>query len=565
MNIKKKLIMGFLVIVLLSSAVSGFALFHISGMKKNAQEIDDKWIPNLATMGWINMYISDVARINYAITLEPDTIAKSKMVREQSETLQELDQKLKDYEKEIISGSEEQKLYDVFKKEWGLYLVKVPAILEAANANNLTLANQRITESNTHWTKANDLIEQITDMDNKSGHRVSEYSQSDAESAFLWVSILTLSIAILATFIGWFIARMIANPLKEMVSKVQEVANGNFAINEVEIKSKDEVGLLGIALNAMTNNLRVLIKQVAESAEQVATSAEELTTTAEQSAQVTSQIAISISEIATGTEQQVTAIDETSSTVQQMSAGIQQIAASANTVMVSADKTAKASYDGGKKITTAVKQMNTIEETVSHSAGVITKLGQRSNEIGEIVATISGIAGQTNLLALNAAIEAARAGEQGRGFAVVAEEVRKLAEQSQDAAKKIAELISEVQRDTKNAVLAMDEGNNEVRVGTEVVTAAGQAFSEIETLISQVSEQVKEISEAIQQMATGSQQIVSSMSEIDRIGKDAASQTQNVSAATEEQSASVEEIAASSETLANMAQDLQNSVSKFKV
>lgn len=516
-------------------------------------------------MGWFNGAVSDVPRLSYAITLETDVTAMAKLEDQQTKLLQELDQKLKVYEKEMISGPEEQKLIDAFKKDWELYLAKVPAIIEAANANNFALANQRIVEARPIWTKANDSIDQIIDLNHKSGFGVSKNSVAAAGSAFLWVSIFSVCIAILAMVLGWYIARMIANPLSEMVANVQEVANGNLAIKEVEIKSKDEVGLLGIALNTMTKNLRALIKQVSESAEQVASSSEELTATAEQSAQGTNQIAVSISEIAAGTQQQVTALDETSSIIQQMSARIQQIAASTNTVLVSADKTANASLDGGKTITTAVDQMNNIEKTVTHSAEVITKLGQRSNEIGEIVATISGIAGQTNLLALNAAIEAARAGEQGRGFAVVAEEVRKLAEQSQDAAQKIAELIGEVQDDTNEAVSVMDAGTKEVKVGTEVVTAAGQAFNEIVALIGQVSNQVKEISEAIQQMARGSQQIVSSVREIDKIGKDAASQTQTVSAATEEQSASVEEIAASSENLAKMAQDLQSALSKFRV
>jgi len=117
--------------------------------------------------------------------------------------------------------------------------------------------------------------------------------------------------------------------------------------------------------------------------------------------------------------------------------------------------------DGGQTIELAIAQMGKIETTVNSSAQVVSKLGERSKEIGQIVATISGIAGQTNLLALNAAIEAARAGEQARGFTVVAEEVRKLAEQSQEATKKIAVLIGEIQGDTDNAVVAMNNGTRE--------------------------------------------------------------------------------------------------------
>ena len=140
-----------------------------------------------------------------------------------------------------------------------------------------------------------------------------------------------------------------------------------------------------------------------------------------------------------------------------MSAGIQQVAVNANAVSGMADKTTNAASQGDKAVDAAINQMKNIERSVSSSAQVVAKLGERSKEIGQIVDAISGIAGQTNLLALNAAIEAARAGEQGRGFAVVAEEVRKLAEQSQEAAKQIANLISEIQTETDSAVVAMDD------------------------------------------------------------------------------------------------------------
>ena len=248
-----------------------------------------------------------------------------------------------------------------------------------------------------------------------------------------------------------------------------------------------------------------------------------------------------------------------------MSAGIEQTAANSTEVTNHSLLASKKSAEGDLAVNKAVSQMSHIEETVNNSAHVVGKLGERSKEIGQIVDTISGIAGQTNLLALNAAIEAARAGEQGRGFAVVAEEVRKLAEQSQEAAKQIADLIAEIQRDTEEAVLTMTTGTEEVKIGTQVVTAAGQTFKEIAGLIQNVSGQVKEISASMQQLASGSEQIVTSVQLVNSHSKKSVDESQMVSAATEEQSASMEEISSASQSLAKLAEDLQTTVSQFKI
>ena len=371
--------------------------------------------------------------------------------------------------------------------------------------------------------------------------------------------------AALLIVLGWLIARAITNPLQAMVNLCHELAKGNFVETERRVKQKDELGQLADALVDMRRNVRNVLKQVNESAEQVAASSQELTASSEQSSQAVNQVAAAISGVAEGATKQLSAANDASAVVEQMSAGIQQIAANTNQVATHSAQAADRAKEGDDSVSKAVNQMVSIEQTVNHSAKVVAKLGERSKEIGQIVNTISGIAGQTNLLALNAAIEAARAGEQGRGFAVVAEEVRKLAEQSQDAAKQIANLIGEIQGDTDRAVVAMDEGTREVKIGSEVVTAAGQAFKEITGLILQVSDQVREISAAIQQMASGTQQIVTSVKEIDNLSKTAAGETQNVSAATEEQSASIEEIASSSQALAKLAQDLQGAVNKFRI
>lgn len=370
---------------------------------------------------------------------------------------------------------------------------------------------------------------------------------------------------VLALLVALVLSGKFVNPIISMRNQLVRVADGDLQVDKLDSSQNDEVGDLAKSFNFMVDSLRDLVKQVQDQSHHVAASSEELTASADQAAQATNQIAAAVTDIARGTEKQVVAADTASSVIEQMSAGIQQISANANEVANVAEKASNTAQTGGEAADTAVNQMASIEKTVSNSAAVVAKLGERSKEIGQIVDTISGIAGQTNLLALNAAIEAARAGEQGRGFAVVAEEVRKLAEQSQEAASRIAALIGEIQGDTDQAVIAMGDGTREVKVGSEVVNAAGEAFKEITATVNQVSIQVKEISAAIQHMASDSQQIVAAVKAVDKISKDNGGQTQTVSAATEEQSAAMEEIASASQGLAKLSQELQSVISKFKV
>lgn len=393
--------------------------------------------------------------------------------------------------------------------------------------------------------------------------RVGQADRSSAQSVSVSgiLMVVAVSAGIVLTLI---LRRTIAKPVVALVKELNDIAAGNLGNTENTILQRnDEFGELYLALQKSKSGVRNLIQTVSMQAEQLSAASEELNASADQSAEVSNQVAVAIAEVASGAEKQVNAVNETAVVAEKMSIGIQQVARNSNLAAEKTDRATATAKEGGESVEQAVSQMTKIEQTVNNSARVVADLGERSKEIGQIIDTIAGIAGQTNLLALNAAIEAARAGEQGRGFAVVAEEVRKLAEQSQDAAKQIAMLIGEIQGDTDKAVTAMNEGTREVAVGTKVVNAAGQAFGDIAALVTQVAGQVQEISAAIQQMESGSHKIVLSVKEIDELSKLAAGQAQTVSAATEEQSASMEEISSSSRGLAKMAQDLQEAIAKF--
>jgi len=387
-----------------------------------------------------------------------------------------------------------------------------------------------------------------------------------AKVSFIEKIVLFTVILLLINALGVYsFVRKIIHPLKIMVTKIQEVAKGNLAVGKSQVHSNDEVGLVAIALDSMVDNLRMLIAQIMQMTEQLAASSEELTAGSEQSAQAAAQVANVVTEIAQGAERQVASVNTTFLMIEEISSDIQQAAEKAEGAATESMTATKTAFIGAQSIETIISQMKKIDSSVTNSADVVIKLGERSKEIGQIIGTISNIAGQTNLLALNAAIEAARAGERGRGFAVVADEVRKLAEQSQNAAKQIGELIGEIQLDTEKAVLAMSEGMTEVNLGTEVVAHAGKSFGQITKAITQVREEVQEISHAIQHMTVGSQQILGSVREIRSVSQEVAAETETISAAAEEQAASMGEITQLSQLLAKMGEEMHTTVGKFTV
>lgn len=392
-------------------------------------------------------------------------------------------------------------------------------------------------------------------------------TEVEAASSMLLKVMIGISalVIVIAAVIIVVVAKKLSDPIRALRDECEVINSGDLRQDKVTIDSNDELGDLAQGFNQMRKTMRGLLNNIRSQSERVASASEELTASAHQSAEAANQVAISITEIAAGVSEQSTEAAGADKVVVAIAESADGIATKADEIATVSHSAVEKVGEGRASIRDVVGHMNTINETTQTIQNSIQLLAKGSEEIQSIVEMISNIAGQTNLLALNAAIEAARAGEHGRGFAVVADEVRKLAEQSEQSSQKISDLVMRNRADMEKAVTAGEEGSASVANGMNAVQEADAVFEAISGAITELSGGVGDVSRSIRGMAKESQTMRASMDSIKGISKKNSDETQTVSAATEEQSASMQEVAAASRELASLATDLQNAVEQFKL
>ena len=357
----------------------------------------------------------------------------------------------------------------------------------------------------------------------------------------------------------------ITSPLNEVLGALQRISNGDLRQKIAIDNDLEEIRALGENFNKTADSLKKLIFKSAETGESVSAASEELSATVESVVDIATETKMHMAEAAKNTQDKLAVSHDSIATITDMVDAIDSTVNAADAAAAAAVDSQKIADDGSRKSDSAVQQMLTIQSDVNATASAIAELGDKSNQVGQIVDTISEIAEQTNLLSLNAAIEAARAGEHGRGFAVVAEEVSKLANQTDEAAKEIAKIITQVQNETTMAIQNMDKSRQGVETGVLSVRQTVDSFKEIFASIENLTSKINEIKMLSDKQRDGSQQVQQAVHDISAYLEENTKGMQYISDRSQSQLASMQEIQTASNALAELSTKLQGELNRFSI
>jgi methyl-accepting chemotaxis protein len=535
LKVSRKLGLGFGVVLFLMVGLGAFSLLQLANVNDATVSLATQRLPAVRALANIRFDTTTLKGRQLNLLL-----ADSKDITSCKEEIKSLDIRLdadfKKYE-EFIHSDEERHLYDGYRENLARFQTLHEQVAtraeqgKRADAVSLAQGDGRLAVD-----AALGKIGEDIKLNVERGEAAQQKAAADyAASRYLIASFLAADIG-LGVILMLTITKSIAAPVHLTMTVLEALAARDLTAT-LEVNSTDELGVMAGALNRTIDVFRATLGKISQSAEKLASASEEISTSATLTAD--------------GARVQSDRTNQVAAAMQQMSATIHEISSNSQHASDASVGAAGAARKGGLVVEETLATMRGIADSTTRVALSIGELGKNSEAIGQIVSVIDDIADQTNLLALNAAIEAARAGEQGRGFAVVADEVRKLAERTTRATKEIAGMIESVQKQTKNAVQAMELESREVQVGVEKTSASGAALQEIIQMSEAVGSMISTIATASTEQSAATSEINSNVSQI--------------SSSTQEALTASEQSAKACNDLSTLAIDLQHVVNQFKL
>uniref|UniRef100_UPI0030DD3055 methyl-accepting chemotaxis protein n=1 Tax=Pseudomonas sp. EA_5y_Pfl2_R50 TaxID=3088691 RepID=UPI0030DD3055 len=528
--------LSFAVLAGLLMVVGLFGLGQMKTLRESAAVIEESWMPSIES-------IHDAATNIATIRLESLRLITSTQpaVRDRSKSIikaqrEELLKRLGDH-KTLLTSDKEAAMLVSLNADIARYMGLLEQIIVLIDAGQSEQAYARLNnELAPQGSVLDKALEQMIAL-NQQGADAAAKSAAAMYQQALWIVGTIIVIALIATLLlAWQLTRSITTPINQALTVARRIAAGDLS-GQIVSSGKDEAAQLLDALADMQGNLRSTIRGISESAQQLASAAEEMSSVMEQSTR--------------GLQQQNDQIEQAATAVTEMSTAVDEVAANA----VSSAEASQASNEDSKHGHVQVSEtISSIQELVSAVLGASEQaegLATQAQDISKVLEVIRGIAGQTNLLALNAAIEAARAGEAGRGFAVVADEVRSLAQRTQNSTEEIELMINSIQQGTSATVGALQSSAEQAGQTLRRANSAGQALEKITASISQINQRNLVIASAAEQQALVAREVDENLVTI----RDLSTQT----------AAGATQTSAASQELSRLAVDLNGLVTRFVI